>query len=65
MRRSIPPDAIGEAAEKRVDLQQRHDFTARNFDEIRRTIGYACEAPVALDARLGAWARALQMAASE
>ena len=63
--RSIPPDAIGEAAEKRVDLQQRHDFTARNFDEIRRTIGYACEAPVALDARLGAWARALQMAASE
>ena len=63
--RSIPPDAISEAAEKRVDLQQRHDFTARNFDEIRRTIGYACEAPVALDARLGAWARALQMAASE
>jgi hypothetical protein len=63
--RSIPPDAAGEAAERRVDLQQRHDFTARNFAEIQRTIGYACEAPVALDARLGAWARALQMAASE
>jgi hypothetical protein len=63
--RSIPPDATGEAADKRVDLQQRHDFTARNFEEIRRTISYACEAPVALDARLGAWARALQMAASE
>ena len=56
--RSIPPDATGEAAEKRVDLQQRHDFTARNFAEIQRTIRYACEAPVALDARLGAWARA-------
>jgi len=63
--RSVPPEATGEAAEKRVDLQQRHDFTARNFAEIRRTIGYACAAPVALDARLGTWARALQAAASE
>jgi len=61
--RSVPPDATGEAAEKRVDLQQRHDFTARNFVEIQRTIRYACEAPVELDARLGAWARALQAAA--
>ncbi len=61
--RSVPPDATGEAAEKRVDLQQRHDFTARNFAEIRRTIGYACQAPVELEARLGAWARALQAAA--
>jgi len=63
--RSVPPDATGEAAERRVDLQQRHDFTARNFEEIRRTIGYACQAPVDLDARLGAWARALQAAAFE
>ncbi len=63
--RSVPPDATGEAAGKRVDLQQRHDFTARNFEEIRRTIGYACQAPVDLDARLGAWARALQAAAFE
>ena len=63
--RSVPPDTTGEAAEKRVDLQQRHDFTARNFAEIRRTIGYACAAPVALDARLGAWARALQAPASD
>jgi hypothetical protein len=62
---SIPPDAEGERAARRVDLQQRHDFTARNFEEIQRTIRYACEAPVALDARLGAWARALQSAASE
>ena len=62
---AIPPDAQGEAAVKRIDLQQRHDFTARNFEEIQRTIRYACETPVELDARLGAWARALQEAASE
>jgi hypothetical protein len=61
---SIPPDATGEAAAKRVDLQQRRDFTARNFEEVQRTIRYACETPVELDARLGAWARALQNAAS-
>src|SRR5271166_5613849 len=61
---SVPPDAPGEAVDKRVDLQQRHDFTARNFEEIRRTIRYACETPVELDARLGAWARALQQAAT-
>jgi hypothetical protein len=60
---AIPPDAAGEAAAKRIDLQQRHDFTARNFEEIQRTIRYACELPVQLDARLGAWARALQAAA--
>jgi hypothetical protein len=60
---SIPPDATGEAALKRVDLQQRHDFTLRNFEEIQSTVLYACETPVELEARLGAWARALQQAA--
>ena len=62
--KSVPPDTTGEAAARRVDLQQRHDFTARNFEEIQRTIRYACETPVALDARLGTWARALQNAPS-
>ena len=59
-------DAIqpGEAEAKRIDLQQRYDFTTRNFEEIQRTIRYACETPVALDTRLGAWARALQAASS-
>ena len=61
---AIPPGARGETAAKRIDLQQRHDFTARNFEEIQRTIRYACETPIQLDARLGAWARALQEAAS-
>jgi hypothetical protein len=59
-------DAIqpGEAEAKRIDLQQRYDFTTRNFEEIQRTIRYACEVPVGLDARLGAWARALEVAVS-
>jgi hypothetical protein len=60
---AIPPVAAGDAAAKRIDLQERHDFTTRNFEEIQRTIRYACEAPVRLEARLGAWARALQHAA--
>ena len=59
---AIPPDATGELGAERTDLQQRHDFTARNFEEVQRTIRYACEAPVSLDARLGTWARALQTA---
>ena len=62
---AIPADAKGQAAARRIDLRQRHDFTARNFEEIQRTIRYACETPVELDARLGAWARALQEAASD
>jgi hypothetical protein len=61
---AVSPDAAGEAAARRADLQQRYSFTALNFEEIQRTIRYACETPVALDARLGAWARALQKAAS-
>jgi hypothetical protein len=62
---AIPPDATGEAAARRLDLEQRHDFTVRNFEEIGRTIRYACETPMALEARLGAWARALQAAAAQ
>jgi hypothetical protein len=61
---AIPVGATGDAAARRLDLQQRHDFTTQNFQEIQRTIRYACETPVELDARLGAWARALQKAAA-
>ena len=59
---AIPPDAADETAAKRIDLRQRHDFTVRNFEEVQRTIRYACETPIALEARLGAWARLLQKA---
>jgi hypothetical protein len=62
---ALPPDTGADTAARRVDLQQRHDFTARSFEEIQRTIRYACETPVELEARIGAWARALQSASSE
>ncbi len=62
---TIPAGATGATAATRIDLQQRYDFTTRNFEEIQRTIRYACETPVELDARLGAWARALQSAVSQ
>jgi hypothetical protein len=62
---AIPAAATGDAAVRRTDLQQRYDFTARNFEEIQRTIRYACDTPVELDARLGAWARALERAVSQ
>jgi hypothetical protein len=63
--KAIPPDATGEVAAQRIDLQQRHDFTEMNFEDIQHTIRYACELPVEIDARLGAWARALQAAGSQ
>jgi hypothetical protein len=58
--RAIPADATGEAAERRADLEQRLAFTTRAFEGSQRTIGYVCDAPVRLEARLGRYARALQ-----
>lgn len=43
----------------RPELEQRHGFAARAYTEAERTVRYACEAPVQLEARLGAYARAL------
>jgi hypothetical protein len=56
----IPADATGEAAARRVDLEQRVTFVTRAFEGGRQTIRYACDAPVQLEARLGRYARALQ-----
>ena len=58
--RKIPPDATGEAAERRQDLEQRRHYVSKAFEENQRTLRYACEAPVQLESRLGAFARALQ-----
>ena len=61
---AIPPDAQGADAARRADLEQRRDYTERSFDELQRTMRYACEVPGLLDARLGAYARELRAALS-
>jgi hypothetical protein len=58
----IPADAEGEAAARRLDLEQRHHYVSMAFQESQRTMRYACEAPVQLESRLGDYARALQAA---
>ncbi len=57
---AIPADAKGEDADRRAEALGRQAFLTRTFDETRRTMQYACEVPTQLDARLGAYARALQ-----
>jgi hypothetical protein len=60
--RAIPEDATGEVAEQRQDLESRQRFVTKAFEDTRRTMRYACEAPVQLESRLGAYTRALQSA---
>jgi hypothetical protein len=57
---TIPADATGEAAARRADLEQRFNFVTQAFTSTQRTMRYACDIPVQLDARLGRYARALQ-----
>ena len=57
--RALPPDAD---PARREEVVQRLAFVIREFEEAEQTLRYACEAPVALEARLGAYARALQKA---
>lgn len=59
---AIPANAQGEDAQRRADLAQRRAYTTRTFEEVQRTMRYACEAPAALDARLGAYDDALAAA---
>lgn len=54
--RNLPPDA---PAERRAEVEQRRHFTAKAFDDAERTVRFACEAPVRLEGRLGAYARTL------
>ena len=46
----------------REELTQRHFFAAKSYGDAERTLRFACEAPVRLEARLGAYARALRAA---
>ena len=57
--RAMPADAAPAARE---ELGQRHAFAAKSFADAERTVRYACEAPVRLEGRLGAYARALAAA---
>lgn len=58
---ALPP----EAADRRTELEQRHFFETKAFQDSERTMRYACEAPVRLEARLGAYLRAIQEALSQ
>lgn len=58
--RTLPSDTTEQTAERRQDLELRHLYVARAFDEGQRTLRYACEVPVQLEARLGVYARVLQ-----
>jgi hypothetical protein len=58
--RDIPADATGDTAARRSDLEQRFAFVTQAFESTQRTMRYACEAPVRLEARLGRYAQAVK-----
>ncbi len=57
--RALPDDA---PAEQRQEIMTRRDFLIRDYEAVGRTIRYACEVPVQLEARIGAYAHVLQRA---
>jgi hypothetical protein len=62
--RTMPNDATAEEAARRTDLEQRRMYAIRSFEAAQQTVRYACEIPVQLEGRLGAYARALEAALS-
>ena len=58
------PADKGEPSPERAELMQRWTFSSRAYTELQGTMRYACDVPGQLDARLGAYARALQAALS-
>lgn len=62
---SAPAPKPGETpSPERTELDERWTFTQRSYTSLQQTMRYACEVPGQLDARLGAYARALQAALS-
>jgi hypothetical protein len=57
---AMPIGVSGAEAAKRDDLQQRFLYVTQAFQSAQRTMRYACDSPVQLEARLGSYARALQ-----
>ncbi len=56
---SLPEDA---PAADREEIASRRAFIIRDYEEVGRTIQYACDVPVQLEARLGTFAQVLQAA---
>ena len=55
--RALPTDA---PAAQREEVTTRRAFLIREYEDIERTIRFACEVPVRMEAKLGALAQALQ-----
>ena len=55
--RALPADA---PSTQREEIVGRRAFLIREYEEIERTIRYACEVPVQMEAKLGTLAQALQ-----
>ena len=59
--RALPPDsATADEAARRSDLEQRFAYVTQAFESAQRTMRYACNVPIALEARLGRYAQALK-----
>jgi hypothetical protein len=56
---ALPSDAPDA---QREEITTRRAFLIRDYQEVERTIRYACEVPVQLEARLGVFAQVLQTA---
>ena len=57
--RALPADA---PAAQRDEINTRRAFLIRNYEEVGRTIRYACEVPVQLEGRIGVYAQTLEAA---
>lgn len=55
--RALPADA---PAAQREEVTSRRAFLIREYEDIERTIRYACEVPVQMESKLGVLAQALQ-----
>jgi len=60
---ALPPPsdrATPEETAHRADLEQRFAYVTQAFQSAQRTMRYACEVPITLEARLGRYAQALK-----
>jgi hypothetical protein len=55
----IPTAATGQDLANRTEIIGDRDLTIRGFQQMQRSLRYACEAPGTLDRRLGSFAQIL------